>query len=70
LEQIRQQELAKVQAQLGDLTPEQRAAVDALTQGMVSKFLHSPITELKALAQHPDGLHLVETVRRIFNLKQ
>ena len=70
LEQIRQQEIAKVQTQLGSLTPEQRTAVDALTQGMVSKFLHSPITELKALAQNPDGLHLVETVRRIFNLKQ
>jgi glutamyl-tRNA reductase len=69
LEQIRQQEIARVQAQLGSLTPEQRATVDALTQGIVNKFLHSPITELKALAQNPDGIHLVETVRRIFNLK-
>lgn len=70
LEQIRQQELLRVQSQLRNLTPEQREAVEALTKGLVNKVLHSPITHLKTLAQHPDGLRLVETVRRIFNLKQ
>jgi glutamyl-tRNA reductase len=70
LEQIRQQEFARVQSQLRDLTPEQREAVEALTQGLVHKVLHSPIMHLKTLAQQPDGLRLVETVRRIFNLKQ
>jgi glutamyl-tRNA reductase len=70
VEQLRQQELARVQSQLGNLTPEQREAVEALTKGLTHKLLHSPITELKTLAQQPDGLRLVETVRRIFNLKQ
>jgi glutamyl-tRNA reductase len=70
LEQIRQQEIARVQSQLGDLSPAQRQAIEALTKGLVHKVLHSPITELKSLAQQPDGLRLVETVRRIFNLKQ
>ena len=70
VEEIRQQELARVSSQLGTLSPEQRDAVDALTRGLTNKLLHSPITELKELAQQPDGLRLVETVRRIFHLKQ
>ena len=70
LEEIRKQELARVASQLGKLTPEQQQAIDALTRGMLNKILHSPITHLKTLAQNPDGLKLVETVRRIFNLKQ
>jgi glutamyl-tRNA reductase len=69
VEQLRQQELARVESQLGALTPEQREAIEALTKGLAHKLLHSPITELKTLAQQPDGLRLVETVRRIFNLK-
>ncbi|OFW11071.1 MAG: glutamyl-tRNA reductase [Acidobacteria bacterium RIFCSPLOWO2_12_FULL_59_11] len=68
-EQVRQQELERMEARFGSLTPEQREAVEALTRGMVNKILHSPISHLKTLAQHPDGLKLVETVRRIFNLK-
>ncbi|MBI3896481.1 MAG: hypothetical protein HY313_11185 [Acidobacteria bacterium] len=68
-EQVRQQELERMEAQFDSLTPEQREAIEALTRGMVNKILHSPITHLKTLAQQPDGLKLVETVRRIFNLK-
>ena len=70
LEEIRAQELARMASQLSDLTPEQREAIEALTRGMVNKILHSPVSHLKTLAQQPDGLKLVETVRRIFNLKQ
>ena len=69
LEQLRKQELERVASQLSNLTPQQREAVEALTKGLVNKVLHSPVTQLKSLAQQPDGLRLVETVRRIFNLK-
>ncbi|MBI3934069.1 MAG: glutamyl-tRNA reductase [Acidobacteria bacterium] len=69
LEQIRQHEIARLESQLGKLTPEQREAIEALTKGLINKVLHSPVTQLKSLAQQPDGLRLVETVRRIFNLK-
>jgi glutamyl-tRNA reductase len=70
LEEIRTEELTRMSSQLNGLTPEQREAIEVLTRGMVNKILHSPVTHLKTLAQHPDGLKLVETVRRIFNLKQ
>lgn len=68
-EQVRRQELERMEARFDSLTPEQREAVEALTRGMVNKILHSPISHLKTLAQQPDGLKLVETVRKIFNLK-
>ena len=70
LEQIRRQEIARVEGQLGNLTPAQRQAIETMTKGLVHKVLHSPITELKSLSQDPDGIRLVETVRRIFKLKQ
>lgn len=69
LEHVRQQEIARLASQLGGLTPEQREAVEALTRGMMNKVLHSPIHHLKTSAQQPDGLKMVETIRRIFNLK-
>ena len=70
LEEIRAQELTRMASQLSDLTPQQQEAIEALTRGMINKILHSPVSHLKTLAQQPDGLKLVETVRRIFNLKQ
>ena len=70
LEEIRAEELSRVASQLNGLTPEQRQAIEVLTRGMINKILHSPVSHLKTLAQQPDGLKLVETVRRIFNLKQ
>jgi glutamyl-tRNA reductase len=69
LETLRQQEMARVGAQLGTLTPAQREAVEALTRGMMNKVLHSPMHHLKTLAQEPEGLKFVEMVRRLFNLK-
>ncbi len=70
LDDIRRQEIARLRSELGDLTPRQEEAIEALTKGMVNKIVHSPISHLKNLAQQPDGLKVVETVRRIFNLKE
>ncbi len=70
LDQIRRQEIARLRSDLGDLTPRQEEAIETLTKGLVNKIVHSPITHLKHLAQQPDGLKVVETVRRIFNLKE
>ena len=69
LDEIRRQEIARLRSELGDLTPRQEEAIEALTKGMVNKIVHSPINHLKNLAQQSDGLKVVETVRRIFNLK-
>ena len=70
LEQIRQHEMARLRSQFGKLTEQQQEALDQLTKGMVNKILHAPISHLKTLAQQPDGLKVVETVRKIFNLEE
>jgi glutamyl-tRNA reductase len=53
-EEIRLNELKRMQARLGTLTPEQAAAVEALTHGLVNKFLHPPMQALKQAAREND----------------
>jgi glutamyl-tRNA reductase len=57
-EEIRQGELHRIQARLGTLTPEQTAAVEALTRGLVNKFLHPPMQAIKQAAREGDTLRL------------
>ena len=40
-------ELARFSARLGDLTPDEREAVEGVARGIVSKLLHDPIVQLK-----------------------
>ncbi len=70
LDRLRRAEFERHRSKLGDLSPEQEAAIDALTRGIVNKIAHPPITEMKKLASHPDGLHFVEFVKRAFNLNK
>jgi glutamyl-tRNA reductase len=55
-ESIRAAELRRSAARLKDLTPEQAAAVDALTAGIVNKLLHGPTVALRDAAASPRGL--------------
>ena len=57
-EEIRQAELRRVQARLGGLSAEQIAAVEALTRGLVNKFLHPPMQALKQAAREGDQVRL------------
>jgi glutamyl-tRNA reductase len=68
-ESIRQQELAKSRSRLGTLTEDQRAAVESLTQNLLNKLLHGPISELKTQSQNPDGQAHIETIKRLLGLK-
>ena len=58
-EEIRQAELRKVQARLGSLTAEQLAVVEALTRGLINKFLHPPMQALKQAARENDQVRMV-----------
>jgi glutamyl-tRNA reductase len=49
-EEIRRAELDHFHGRLGALSAEQQATVEALTRGLVNKFLHSPIHALKQAA--------------------
>lgn len=57
-EEIRQAELHRVNTRLHSLTPEQLAAVEALTRGLVNKFLHPPMQALKQAARENDAMRL------------
>ena len=49
-EQIRLAELRRLAGRLQGLSAEQQAAVEALTRGLVNKFLHQPLKTIKAAA--------------------
>ena len=57
-EEIRQAELRRIHARLDSLTAEQLAAVEALTRGLVNKFLHPPMQALKQAARENDANRL------------
>ena len=57
-EEIRQAEMRRVQARLGSLSAEQVAAVEALTRGLVNKFLHPPMQALKQAARENNQARL------------
>lgn len=53
-EELRQGELHRLQARMGALTSEQAAAVEAVTRGLVNKFLHPHMQALKQAARDND----------------
>ncbi len=57
-EEIRQAEIQRLHARLGSLSEEQLAAVEALTRGLVNKFLHPPMQALKQAAREGDSARL------------
>jgi glutamyl-tRNA reductase len=70
LETIRQAEIDRVRGRLGPLSPEQEMAVEALTRGIISKVMHTPITTLKTAAREAEATTVIEVVRRLFNLRE
>src|SRR6202167_262385 len=64
-EQIRQSELRRVASRLQTLSPEQQAAVEALTRGLVNKFLHQPVQAIKA-AGTEGNMVAVDAIREAF----
>ena len=70
LETIRQAEIDRVRGRLGNLSPEQEMAVEALSRGIINKIMHTPITTLKTAARNQEATTVVDLVRRIFNLRE
>jgi glutamyl-tRNA reductase len=54
-EEIRQNELRRMQSKFGSFTAEQIAAIETLTRGLVNKFLHPPMQALKQAARENDS---------------
>jgi glutamyl-tRNA reductase len=68
-EQIRAAEVERIRKKLGPLTPEQVEAIEILTHSIVNKIAHVPISELRRRAGDPEGVHVIDAIRRVFHLK-
>ncbi len=69
LEAIRAAEMEKARRKYGPFTPEQEAAMEALSRGLINKIAHGPISELRSHAGHPEGVHVVAAIRKAFHLQ-
>ncbi len=54
-ENTRQGETRRMQSKLQSLTPEQKTAVEALTRGLMNKYLHQTVHALKSAAREGDA---------------
>lgn len=65
---LRREALARQRRRSGDLTEEQWAAVEAVSEDVVARLLHPPTVALKEAAGTARGERLVEAVRALFDL--
>ncbi|HLJ79803.1 MAG TPA: glutamyl-tRNA reductase [Acidobacteriaceae bacterium] len=64
-EDLRQAELHRAARLLQSMSPEQQAAVEQLTRGLMNKFMHLPLQAMKGAARDGDAAAL-ETIRAMF----
>jgi glutamyl-tRNA reductase len=65
-EELRQAEMHRQRQLLQSLTPEQQEAVEALTRGLMNKFMHMPLQAMKSAARDGDAAAL-DTIRGMFD---
>jgi len=70
LHAIRERELQKTLAALGDLTPRQREEVAYLTQRIVNSILQRPMTHIKHEIGHHDPGTVIHLVKRLFGIEE
>ena len=67
-EAVRRAAIQHVRGRLGNLSPEQENAVDALTRGIIERVLQAPIANLKNAAAGDQSALVLKTLRTIFKL--
>jgi glutamyl-tRNA reductase len=68
LEEIRAGEVRRALARLPEASPETRAALEALSAGIVNKILHVPITKLRESSRAGSHRSWLEVVHELFGL--
>jgi len=68
LEKIRQKEIKKSLANIGEMNVEQIKALELLTLSLVEKIIHDPILILKKRSDRPSRDAYLDMTRRLFNL--
>jgi glutamyl-tRNA reductase len=73
LDKVRREEIERYRKLLRDMPAEHQqatlAAIDQVTQSLMNKILHHPITQMKEMSADPNGAEFIEAVRKIFNIK-
>ena len=70
LDEIRAKELQKTLSSLPQLSEKERAALEKLTNSIVKKMLHDPITLLKQTNKDSEGVLYVDIVKKLFKLDE
>ena len=70
LEAVRRSEIHRVRGRLGNLSSDQEDVVESLSRGIIEKVLQAPVAMLLNAAAANQSAFIVETVRRIFNLRR
>jgi glutamyl-tRNA reductase len=68
-EAVRRGEIQRVHGRLGNLSPDQVNAVDSLSHALIERVLEAPMTVLRNASARNQAVFILETVRRIFNLR-
>ena len=68
-EAVRRGEIQRVRARLGNLSLDQENAIDSLSHALIERVLQAPMAMLKNARAGNQAVSVVETVRRLFNLR-
>ena len=68
-EAVRRGEIHRMRGRLGNLSSDQENVVESLSHSIIEKVLQAPVALLLNAAAADQSAFLVETVRRIFNLR-
>ena len=68
-EAVRRDVMQRVHGRLGNLSADQENAIDSLSHDLIERLLQAPMAMLRNASAGKQSLSLVETVRRIFNLR-
>jgi len=68
-EAVRRGEIQRVLGRLGNLSPDQENTIDSLSHALVERMLQAPMAMLKNVRGGNQAVFVLETVRRIFNLR-
>src|SRR6266403_207274 len=68
-EAVRRDAIQGVRGRLGNLSADQENAIDSLSHGIIEKVLEAPMAMLKNVSVANQTVFVLETVRRIFNLR-
>src|SRR5882724_5968806 len=68
-EAVRRDAIQDVRGSLGNLSADQENAIDSLSHGIIEKVLEAPMAMLNNASAANQTVFVLETVRRIFNLR-